>query len=127
MRLISNVRQKIMSPGKKNMLEMNISHEKCAYCRDHINNASATKDHIIPKSAPHNGAKLDYRNIVWSCGTCNNVMKKNRVFLKRTRKTNIGSASAPEFVIEQPIARRHYLNGVAGVIMQERRKIDPVD
>ena len=111
------------------MREMQLSEVKCPYCKSHLNKACATVDHIIPKSKPHCGAKSDYRNLIWACGTCNNVMKTNRVFLKKTKKTNISTivGAQPQFVIIDAKARAHYINGIAGVICKELYRDDPVE
>lgn len=48
--------------------------KKCAYCGEHITMKQVTFDHVIPKSAPHNGT-TSWNNIVCSCFECNS--KKN--------------------------------------------------
>lgn len=40
----------------------------CHYCRDHVERADATLDHVVPRSL---GGRDDLANLVLACGECN--------------------------------------------------------
>jgi hypothetical protein len=117
----------IESYATKNMREMGLGPDKCAYCDQHINKITATLDHIIPLS--QSGAQSDFRNRVWACGSCNNILKKDSVFGRPSslnqRASLVEENGEIKYVFAGVRERRDYLNGVRGWLTQIRDLIDP--
>jgi hypothetical protein len=105
------------------MIAMGISTKQCPYCKNPINRKTVSKEHIIPTCA--NGSN-DFRNKIWVCGTCNNLLKKNKVFAAKALKHKTVTDSIGRIYIPDDKARRDYIAGIRGTIMQLVLADDPL-
>lgn len=115
------------SNAKRNMDELGIPSDKCAYCDTHLNKITATLEHIIATS--QGGAATDYRNRIWACGSCNNILKKDALYGRpqslNQRLFPIHEGGYIVYVIEDIEDRKNYVHGIRGWLKKVRTHIDP--
>jgi len=93
----------------RNMISMGLALTHCPFCGEPINSLSASRDHIIPRWA---GGSNDYRNKIWACGTCNNIIKKGKVFARRRLRAKTTFDAIGKIYIPEPAVRKNYVNGI---------------
>ncbi len=101
------------SYGYENMIELEYRTGECPYCGAKINNKTKTKEHIIPKS--QNGSST-YKNILWVCGTCNVIIKRDRKFGVKGLPNKVKTDKNKKVYIDSVQDRKDYINGIRGYI-----------
>lgn len=107
------------------MLELGLNTTKCPYCDSKINDKTKTKDHIIPQNGKGNGSN-EYQNLLWVCGSCNNIIKRGYVYGKKNLPNKVKKDSKGKFFIESIDDRKNYINGIRGEIQKTINDPTPI-
>lgn len=114
----------MQSNGIKNMVELGFDTTQCPYCRTKINNKTKTKEHIIPQS--RNGSN-HYKNLLWVCGTCNNIVKHDRLFGGKKLSDKTVKDKEDKIYIDTVEDRINYISGIRSVIQKILKDDEPIN